>query len=168
MVKDYHFKVFGDDIELGILTNDEQAIEAFKRDHPDCNGQPVSRPENGHALEFYIQQGKVAASVHLQYRKSYIISPLSYFRRGGPWDEQRLDGRVDGRFVDYATIAIGAYAAAAGLAVRDILELEDFIARSSKFGNDTVFSLDFPHLPVRNVFNTETGYDLFNENRDVE
>jgi hypothetical protein len=41
MAVDYHFTVYGDDIELGILTNDEQAVAAFKRDHPDWVQFPV-------------------------------------------------------------------------------------------------------------------------------
>jgi hypothetical protein len=41
MAIDYHFTVYGDDYELGIFTNDEAAMEAFKRDHPDWIAVPT-------------------------------------------------------------------------------------------------------------------------------
>jgi hypothetical protein len=41
MADDYHFTVYGDDIKIGILTNDEEAMEAFKRDHPEWVSFPA-------------------------------------------------------------------------------------------------------------------------------
>ena len=57
-----------------------------------------------------------------------LYERLKQFDRFGPWDAQRFTGKFDGRYVDYATVAIGLYAAAAGIPRAAILEIENYIA----------------------------------------
>jgi hypothetical protein len=63
--------------------------------------------------------------------------------------------------VDYATIAIGLYAAAAGISMNEILTIENYRARDSHYDPETRFDETYTHLPKRNVLNTDTGYSLF-------
>ena len=85
---------------------------------------------------------------------------LAKFRRGGPWDLQRLSGNFDPRFIDSATILIGMYAAAAGITRNQILDIENAVAATSSYPKDTKFDPTYTHLPVRNVTNTDTGMRL--------
>ncbi len=53
----------------------------------------------------------------------YETGALANFRRGGPWDAQRIGGQYHPEYVNYATVAIGLYAAANGIARNEILHL---------------------------------------------
>lgn len=85
---------------------------------------------------------------------------LAKFRRGGPWDLQRLSGNFDPRFIDSATILIGMYAAAADITRNQILDIENAVAATSSYPKDTKLDQTYTHLPVRNVTNTDTGMRL--------
>ena len=68
-------------------------------------------------------------------------------------------------WIDYATIAIGLYAASAGVPENWILALQDrYAERHSSFGAvpmDPVWT----HLPERNVRNTRLGYELYRDGK---
>ena len=91
----------------------------------------------------------------------YEGSSLSNFRRGGPWDAQRIGGFYHDEFVDYATVAIGLYAAANGISESRILSYQDLVARTSRYRSNTEMDKQYTHLPIRNVQNTHLGYTLY-------
>lgn len=92
-------------------------------------------------------------------------SNLRNFRQHGRWDVQRLfvTNGIDHDLRDISTINIGIYAAAAGMALKEILNIENnYASRSSSF----YWKLDKPdpiytHIPIRNVENTKIGYYLY-------
>lgn len=149
---------------------DDQGRQVIGRD-----GKTVLRPA-GLDPQFFIQQG-------LQDRRiveallqndggsgagssavlGYIIAQLLNFDRGAPWDAQRIGGRNRPEYVDYATIAIGLYAAAAGISRAQILEIQDLRARSSQYPPETEYDTIYSHLPTRNIRNTDIGYGLFHQ-----
>lgn len=87
---------------------------------------------------------------------------LSKFRQGGAWDAQRVTGTFDGRFRDYATVAIGLYAAGLGMSVDKILTVEnEYAERYSKFHPKIEMDQKYQFLSLRNVYNTNLGYRLF-------
>lgn len=97
---------------------------------------------------------------------AYMTAQLLNFDRGAPWDSQRLGGQYREEYVNYATIAIGLYAAAAGISRGEILEIQNLKARSSHFPPGTVYDAVYSHLPAKNVRNTDIGYRLYQ--RDSE
>jgi len=144
---------------------DDNGMPVLKR------GKPVLRPA-GLDPHLFVNAGLKARQIESDMRQQgddggstaalvYESFDLRQFRRGGPWDAQRIGGRYRDEYRDYATIAIGLYAAAAGMSRSDILEIEDFIARGSRFGADEEFDNTYTHLPTRNVDNTDIGYRLY-------
>ena len=91
----------------------------------------------------------------------YLAGKLLNFDRGAAWDAQRIGGQNRKEYVNYATIAIGLYAAAADISRTQILEIENLRARTSQFARDTTYDTVYPYLPVQNVKNTDTGYQLY-------
>ncbi len=91
---------------------------------------------------------------------------LSNFSRGGPWDVQRTGPgtRVMPEFIDVATVNIGLYGAAAGIPEGRLLGIENRYARDSRFGN-VPMDPQYTNLPLRNVWNTRLGYQLYNSQR---
>ena len=91
---------------------------------------------------------------------------LSKFRQGGEWDAQRIGGHFHAEFVDYATVAIGLYAASSGMKRQEILGIQDNYARlRSHYAAGTLMDRTYTHLPARNVANTETGFKLIETGR---
>ncbi len=86
---------------------------------------------------------------------------LYQFRRWGPWDAQRIGGKYRYEFVDYATVIIGLYAAAAGIPRDDILRIENLVANTSNFDKNAEFDKTYIHLPTINIKNTDIGYHLY-------
>jgi hypothetical protein len=86
------------------------------------------------------------------------------FRQGGPWDVQRIGSDRDPthKFIDYATVGIGLYGAAAGIPIDELPFYQNlYAAHHSDFGDverDPVYT----HLAQRNVKNTRRGYELYN------
>ena len=79
---------------------------------------------------------------------------------------QRVDGHFVDEYRDYATIAIGLYMAAAGVPMRIALLVQDIYAwRKSTFDPKETVDAVYNHLPVRNVRNTELGYELYRSGR---
>jgi hypothetical protein len=96
---------------------------------------------------------------------AYEIGALSHFNRGGAWDAQRVGGSFHPEFVDYATVAVGLYAAANGIPRREILNIQDWRARDSKCALGKEMDATFTHLPSVNVSNTDLGYQLYQSGR---
>jgi hypothetical protein len=133
-------------------------------------GNPVDRPDDGHDPGFFISEGNSAGAA------AGLLNAANFFSGGpivGPWDEQRQVPGVFGKaFIDYATIAIGLYAAAAGISENVILTAQNTAA--ALIHNPTLGGTPYPknvpmdptytNLPARNVFNTNTGYSLYQSN----
>ena len=95
-------------------------------------------------------------------QQMYLMVRLSQFGQYGPWDAQRIGGKNHSSYVDYATIAIGLYAAAFGLSQKDMLNIQNEYARFfSKFPPGTPMDKEYTHLPQKNVINTKIGYQLY-------
>lgn len=91
---------------------------------------------------------------------------LAKFRQGGEWDAQRIGGHFHAEFVDYATVAIGLYAASSGMRRAEILGIQNDYARlRSRYSTGTLMDRNYTHLPARNVANTETGFKLIETGR---
>ena len=88
---------------------------------------------------------------------------LLKFMHWFPWDAQRLEGEFFDDWVDYATIAIGLYAAAAGFSKHEILlEQNAFAGWRSNFKGAPMDST-YTSLPKRNISNTEIGFRLYRD-----
>jgi hypothetical protein len=141
---------------------------------PNFWGKPMLRPA-GLDPRFFIEQGLRDKQVEEALLSSwaeggdvaalaYKTAALAHFRPGGPWDAQRLGGSYHTDFVDYSTVAIGLYAAANGMPREEILEVEDLVARRSDFKGQPLDKV-YTHLAVRNIQNTDLGYQLFQSGR---
>ena len=85
---------------------------------------------------------------------------------GQAWDMQRLNGTFDPKYIDYATVAIGLHNAAAGVEMQTSLSMQNFFASyRSRYPQGTTMSESYPSLPLRNVLNTQIGYDLYKQLR---
>jgi len=92
--------------------------------------------------------------------------PLYKINQGGEWDAQRVGGKFHPEYVDYATVAIGLYAASSGMSRDEILRIQDaFAAVKSRFPPDSVMDETYTHLPARNVANTDLGFQLYQSGR---
>jgi hypothetical protein len=126
----------------------------------DARGQSVLIPEGFDVNRVF----EAAADVRLEQdpavRLRRGIEDLAKFKQGGEWDLQRLSGgRFDGRYVDAATVLIGAYSNAAGISMSNILTVQNTYARLySRYPAGTQFSSEYTNLPERNVRNTVIGY----------
>ena len=99
-----------------------------------------------------------------------IDTNLFNFDHGGPWDAQRIAGHYYEKYVEYATIALGLYAAAYGIPEDKILELENMTANIDFLIALTEGRMSFPdremdkiyrYLPEDNVKWTDIGYKLY-------
>ena len=94
------------------------------------------------------------------------VSEVSRFRQGGDWDAQRIGGHFHAEFVDYATVAIGLYAASSGMKRDEILGIQNGYARlRSHYTATTIMDRTYTSLPARNVANTELGFRLVESGR---
>ena len=99
------------------------------------------------------------------------LPALKHFGQGRSWDAQRFQGDTQDEWVDYATVAIGLYAAAAGLSREEILRIEDLYAllksvyTNSTTGRKPDMDTAYSHLPTRNVENTLLGFQLYDSGR---
>jgi hypothetical protein len=96
---------------------------------------------------------------------AYQAAALAHFSRGGPWDAQRIGGAFHAEFVDYATVAIGLYCAANGIAREQSLTIQNLIARTSHYRSGEEMDKTYIYLPARNVRNTDLGYSLYQSGR---
>lgn len=94
------------------------------------------------------------------------LMQLYKLRQGGEWDAQRVGGQYHPEYVDYATVAIGLYAASTGVSRDIILRIQDaYAARHSHFGPRIKMDKTYTHLPERNVANTDLGFQLYESGR---
>ncbi len=94
------------------------------------------------------------------------LMQLYKLRQGGEWDAQRVGGKYHPEYVDYATVAIGLYAASAGISRDIILRIQDtYAAKYSHFEPGTKMDKTYTHLPERNVANTDLGFQLYESGR---
>ncbi len=91
----------------------------------------------------------------------YKALQLSHFQRGHDWDAQRIGGSFNSEFVDYSTVAIGLYAAAAGIPKNEILAIQNDVAENSNYPPNMFYNTTYSHLPEQNVTNMDLGYSLF-------
>jgi hypothetical protein len=97
---------------------------------------------------------------------AYELNQLAKFNQGHEWDAQRIGGHFHPEFVDYATVAIGLYADAAGITENQILSIENnFALLESHYPPGTPMDSTYTHLPERNVANTDLGYQLVDSGR---
>jgi hypothetical protein len=95
-----------------------------------------------------------------------VAARASQFGQGGPWDAQRVDGHFVDEYRDYATIALGLYMAAAGVPMQIALLVQDTYAwGNSTFDPKEKMDAIYRNLPVRNIRNTELGYELYRSGR---
>jgi len=93
---------------------------------------------------------------------SLELMRLYKLKQGGVWDAQRAGGKNYPEYVDYATVAIGLYSASSGVSRDEILRMQDaYAARYSRFRPGTDMDKTYIHRPVRNVANTDLGFQLY-------
>ncbi len=125
-----------------------------------ASGAPLMFPSHL-PPSFFVEQGERLRHYPPEALLTLLALDLARFRQGGSWDAQRHGGRFVGEWVDYATVAIGLYAAAAGMPLDWILRIQDeYAKRYSNFGNVPMDAV-WTHLPERNVRNTRMGYDMY-------
>ena len=143
----------------------------------DDNDNPVY-DKKGHVIEippgedphFFIQQGLldrmrtggVPNEEELRAMAQNLDVPDQISARrslGFAADQRRLSIP---QFVDYATVALGLYGAAAGIPIETLFTIQDNYAWiMSHYREGTVYDETYTHLPERNVGNTELGYELY-------
>ena len=96
------------------------------------------------------------------HRMARLLVSLFRFWQGHSWDAQRVKGTVVHEFIDYATVAIGLYGAAAGIPIEVMLEIENVYFRlRSTHEKDVQMNSKYTYLPETNVKDTELGYELY-------
>jgi len=138
-------------------------------------GQQMLRPARLDP-HFYVDQGTADRSYYDALTNSPVsdnggadlailsleLMQLYKLKQGGEWDAQRAGGKNYPEYVDYATVAIGLYAASSGIPRDDILRMQDaYAARYSRYSSGTDMDKTYTHLPVRNVANTDLGFQLY-------
>jgi hypothetical protein len=124
-------------------------------------GTPALVPA-GFSAQWFVQQGEAVRSSTLleQYAN------LRKFKQGGEWDMQRTQGFFDKRFIDGATVAIGLYAASAGIPYESLMTIQSRYADwKARWPAGTLFDPVWTSLPARNVLNTLIGYELYRSGR---
>ncbi len=106
------------------------------------------------------------AASRLMFDRSLIKSPLRRFGQRALWDAQRYKlEKAMPEFRDAASIYIGIYAAAAGIPLDMIQEIQDDYATfNSRFSNEKMDD-NYRGLPERNVRNVDIGYGLVQNSR---
>lgn len=113
--------------------------------------------------QFFVAQGHRLVHLPLDSVASQIAVDLLQFMHRFPWDAQRREGEFFDDWVDYATIAIGLYAAAAGISKHHILMAQNIFAGwFSNFGRVPMDST-YTNLPKRNISNPEIGFRLYRD-----
>jgi hypothetical protein len=144
----------------------------------DAHGNPILRPADL-PPEMFVREGqairdkftaalKQDSGVLLSYATAELYDKLRQFGQGAIWDAQRIQGQAVDEYRDYATIAIGLFAAAAGLPIQIALQIENVYAFfRSKFDPAEQKDEVYTNLPERNVRNTEIGYELYESGRII-
>lgn len=137
----------------------------------DQDGRPMWRPDDMDP-RFFVDKGLEAAAAFQDPASGnvwggypQIATSLPNFQQGAPWDAQRVSGIVVRQYVDYATVAIGLYGAAAGMPIDRILTIQNEYAHDHPRPPGQEMDETYRFLPKRNVANTRLGYDLYNSGR---
>jgi hypothetical protein len=128
-----------------------------------ASGKPALVPGNFDTKKV-LKAGKMDAAlsvVNPVLGAAATAADLAKFRRGGSWDIQRLGGSFDPRYIDGATILIGAFAASANIDKNAILSVENSYAKPSDHPG-AAMDPTYTNLPARNVQNTSIGMELVN------
>jgi hypothetical protein len=132
-------------------------------------GNPILRPADL-PPELFVQRGLEFAQTWAgtedfpEVHNSQAIYEMSSFGQGHALDAQRINGRSVREYRDYATIAIGLHDAAAGIPIEDSLKNQNaYAGLFSRF--DEPMDAVYGNLPIRNVRNTEIGYQLYQTGR---
>lgn len=128
------------------------------------SGRPVEFPSTLPPT-FFVEQGERLRNLVPEVLLTQLAMDLVKFRHFRPWDAQRMDGEFFDEWVDYATVAIGLYAAAAGMPLDGILRIQDEYARWFSDFKDAKRDPVYRHLRVDNVRNTRLGYELYHSGR---
>lgn len=131
----------------------------------DANKNPLQRPSDV-PPGFFVDAGRAAAAADAASENPGMTSraQLWNFRQSAPWDVQRVGpNRLQTpAFVNYATIGIGLYGAAARIPLDEMLTYENWYAGLfSRYPADTDYDPIYTHLPRVNVDNTKHGYQLY-------
>jgi hypothetical protein len=142
----------------------------------DAQGNPLLRPADM-PPEMFVSEGqairdkfnaalKQDSGLLLSQAIAELFDKLRQFGQGGVWDAQRIQGLAVDEYRDYATIAIGLFAAAAGLPIQIALQIQNVYAFIwSNFDPQEQKDEVYTNLPKRNVRNTEIGYELYESGR---
>jgi RHS repeat-associated protein len=131
----------------------------------DFQGNPIMRPSDVTA-NYFVDLGLAASQADTfdpTGAPNTSTSGLIQFGRGGPLDLQRVgpDQIFTPQFVDFSSVAIGLYAASANLSPSFVLNISNAVAANSHFAPGTVFDQTYTNLPIRNVYNTTLGFQLY-------
>jgi hypothetical protein len=122
----------------------------------DINGRPMMRPSDVDP-HFFLNTNDTGTFAE-------AFGELYNFRQGGAWDIQRVGPNLQFTpdFVDFSTVMIGLYAAANGIPIGTLLDMQNtYAGMYSKFAPNTQMDRTFTNLPASNVWNTKKGYELY-------
>jgi hypothetical protein len=140
------------------------------------DGSQMMRPA-GLDPHMFVEQGMKDKEIEARLARSglragplaalgYAIGRYVKFLWWHSWDAQRVGGVNHKEFVDFATVAIGLYAAANGIPRAELLAAQDLTALlGSNFRDDKEMGSLLLFLPEVNVKNTNLGYDLYESGR---
>ena len=133
----------------------------------DISGNPMLRPSDVDPHFFENAGASAANEDNINAGGVAGMAGLANFGRGADWDAQRVgsDRLPTPAFIDFANVAIGLYAAAAGIPESTTLGISNWYARNSVFAPNAVPDPTYPHLRIENVFDTRLGYQLYRSGR---
>jgi RHS repeat-associated protein len=136
------------------------------------SGQSIMVPSDVN-MHYFVQQGQDALMADQMNAEGGV--PLTYanlanFGVGGPWDIQRVgsDTWMTGQFRDVANLAIGVYAASAGIPLSTVLSIANdsvSMGMMSRWAPGTDMDTTYTSLPQRNVQDITIGYGLVTSGR---
>ena len=127
-----------------------------------AEGKPVQFPSDL-SPQFFVERGhRLLQRPHASVAAQVAIDLLKFIH-WAPWDAQRRDWTFIPEWVDYATIAIGLYAAAAGISKHDILVAQNVFAGLRSDFKDAPMDGTYTNLAERNIRNTEIGFRLYRD-----
>lgn len=150
---------------------DDDGKQVLKHD-----GTPMMRPSDVDP-HFFIEAGRVAIQMDLETSLLGVGPPvqgitgwanLVKFGANGPWDTQRVgsDRTPTAPFIEFSNLAIGIYAAAAGLPEDFLLEIANQYARvRSNFSKTEPMDEAYHFLRKVNVYDIQAGYELVRSRR---
>jgi hypothetical protein len=126
-----------------------------------ASGKPVMIPRLADP-HFFVDMGLASNSLDSTMKMTQLCDLLK-FRIGHDWDLQR-NPKFNEALRDGATIAIGLYAAAAGIPESALLTMQNTYAGIYSSFNEPMDET-YGNLAKRNVENTHIGYELYRSHR---